>query len=65
VSRVVQAVDCWANALLNGVGWFVVETTPGCDEAKVTAMRYAVVIENTGTNYSAYVPDLPESIKQG
>jgi predicted RNase H-like HicB family nuclease len=25
-------------------------------------MRYAVVIEKTGSNYSAYVPDLPDSI---
>ena len=23
------------------------------------AMRYAIVIEQAGTNYSAYVPDLP------
>jgi len=25
-------------------------------------MRYAIVIENAGTNYSAYVPDLPGCI---
>jgi predicted RNase H-like HicB family nuclease len=25
----------------------------------VISMRYAVVIENAGPNYSAYVPDLP------
>jgi predicted RNase H-like HicB family nuclease len=28
-------------------------------------MRYAIVIENTGTNYSAYVPDLPGCIATG
>ena len=28
-------------------------------------MRYAVVIENAGGNYSAYVPDLPGCIATG
>jgi predicted RNase H-like HicB family nuclease len=28
-------------------------------------MRYAIVIENTGTSYSAYVPDLPGCIATG
>jgi predicted RNase H-like HicB family nuclease len=28
-------------------------------------MRYAIVIENSGTNYSAYVPDLPGCIATG
>ncbi len=28
-------------------------------------MRYAVVIEKTGGNYSAYVPDLPGCIATG
>jgi predicted RNase H-like HicB family nuclease len=28
-------------------------------------MRYAIVIENAGTNYSAYVPDLPGCIASG
>ncbi len=28
-------------------------------------MRYAVVIENAGSNYSAYVPDLPGCIAAG
>ena len=28
-------------------------------------MRYAVVIEKTGANYSAYVPDLPGCIATG
>ena len=28
-------------------------------------MRYAIVIENTGTNYSAYVPDLPGCVATG
>jgi predicted RNase H-like HicB family nuclease len=28
-------------------------------------MRYAVVIENAGGNYSAYVPDLPGCIAAG
>lgn len=28
-------------------------------------MRYAIVIENTGTGYSAYVPDLPGCIATG
>jgi predicted RNase H-like HicB family nuclease len=27
-------------------------------------MRYAIVIENAGGNYSAYVPDLPGCIAQ-
>jgi predicted RNase H-like HicB family nuclease len=29
------------------------------------ALRYAIVIENAGTNYSAYVPDLPGCIATG
>ena len=28
-------------------------------------MRYAVVIENTGNNFSAYVPDLPGCVATG
>jgi predicted RNase H-like HicB family nuclease len=28
-------------------------------------MKYAVVIEDAGTNYSAYVPDLPGCIATG
>ena len=28
-------------------------------------MRYAVVIENAGCNYSAYVPDLPGCVATG
>lgn len=28
-------------------------------------MRYAVVIEHAGTNYAAYVPDLPGCIATG
>jgi predicted RNase H-like HicB family nuclease len=28
-------------------------------------MRYAVVIEKAGTNYSAYVPDLPGCVATG
>jgi len=28
-------------------------------------MRYAVVIESAGSNYSAYVPDLPGCIATG
>jgi predicted RNase H-like HicB family nuclease len=28
-------------------------------------MRYAVVIENAGSNYSAYVPDLPGCVATG
>ena len=28
-------------------------------------MRYAAVIENAGSNYSAYVPDLPGCIATG
>ena len=28
-------------------------------------MRYAVVIEKTGSNYSAYVPDLPGCVATG
>jgi predicted RNase H-like HicB family nuclease len=27
--------------------------------------RYAIVVENAGTNYSAYVPDLPGCIATG
>lgn len=29
------------------------------------AMRYAIVIEQAGTNYSAYVPDLPGCVASG
>ena len=29
------------------------------------AMRYAVVIENAGSNFSAYVPDLPGCVATG
>lgn len=28
-------------------------------------MRYAIVIENSGSNYSAYVPDLPGCVATG
>ena len=28
-------------------------------------MRYAIVIENAGRNYSAYVPDLPGCVASG
>jgi predicted RNase H-like HicB family nuclease len=28
-------------------------------------MRYAIVIENTGPNFSAYVPDLPGFVATG
>lgn len=28
-------------------------------------MRYAVVIENAGSNFSAYVPDLPGCVATG
>jgi predicted RNase H-like HicB family nuclease len=28
-------------------------------------MRYAIVIENAGENYSAYVPDLPGCVATG
>ena len=28
-------------------------------------MRYAIVVENAGSNYSAYVPDLPGCIATG
>jgi len=28
-------------------------------------MRYAIVIENAGANYSAYVPDLPGCVTTG
>jgi predicted RNase H-like HicB family nuclease len=32
---------------------------------RVTDMRYAVVIEKVGSNYGAYVPDLPGCIATG
>ncbi len=32
---------------------------------KVIAMRYAVVIESAGSNFSAYVPDLPGGVATG
>ena len=32
---------------------------------KVNFMRYAVVIEAAGDNYSAYVPDLPGCVATG
>jgi predicted RNase H-like HicB family nuclease len=28
-------------------------------------MRYAIVVENAGNNYSAYVPDLPGCVATG
>lgn len=28
-------------------------------------MRYAIVVENAGSNYSAYVPDLPGCVATG
>lgn len=31
----------------------------------MTPMRYAIVIENAGGNYSAYVPDLPGCVATG
>ena len=31
----------------------------------LAAMRYAIVIENAGSNYSAYVPDLPGCVATG
>ncbi len=34
-------------------------------EVKVTPVRYAIVIENPGSNFSAYVPDLPGCIATG
>ena len=43
----------------------VSSSKPVSGEIKVTAMRYAVVIENAGTNFSAYVPDLPGCIATG
>jgi len=30
-----------------------------------SAMRYAIVIEDAGANYSAYVPDLPGCVATG
>jgi predicted RNase H-like HicB family nuclease len=32
---------------------------------EATSVRYAVVIENAGANYSAYVPDLPGCVATG
>ena len=43
----------------------VFSSRPVCGEIKVTAMRYAVVIENAGSNFSAYVPDLPGCVATG
>jgi len=31
----------------------------------MTIRRYAIVIENAGANYSAYVPDLPGCVAAG
>lgn len=31
----------------------------------MSAMRYAIVIENVGKNHSAYVPDLPGCVATG
>lgn len=33
--------------------------------SKVISMRYAVVIETAGSNFSAYVPDLPGCVATG
>lgn len=35
------------------------------EEMKHSAMRYAIVIEPAGTNFSAYVPDLPGCVATG
>jgi predicted RNase H-like HicB family nuclease len=43
----------------------VSSSRPVWDETKVTAMRYAVVIEDAGSNFSAYVPDLPGCVATG
>ena len=43
----------------------VFSSKPVSGEIKVTAMRYAVVIENAGSNFSAYVPDLPGCVATG
>ena len=32
---------------------------------RLNAVRYAIVIENAGCNYSAYVPDLPGCVATG
>lgn len=32
---------------------------------RVAAVRYAIVIEQAGDNYSAYVPDLPGCVATG
>jgi predicted RNase H-like HicB family nuclease len=37
----------------------------GLRRIEVTAMRCAVVIENAGSNFSAYVPDLPGCVATG
>src|SRR5215211_5401441 len=43
----------------------VSSSRPASEETKVTAMRYAVVMENAGSNFSAYVPDLPGCVATG
>ena len=43
----------------------VSSSRPVSGKTKVTAMRYAVVIENASSNFSAYVPDLPGCIATG
>jgi hypothetical protein len=43
----------------------VFSSKPVSGEIAVPAMRYAVVIENAGSNFSAYVPDLPGCVATG
>lgn len=41
------------------------EWHPQIAQLKVDQMRYAVVVEKAGSNFSAYVPDLPGCIATG
>ena len=36
-----------------------------CRKISDTPMRYAIVVEDAGSNYSAYVPDLPGCVASG
>lgn len=51
--------------LLRDDGWFPVFFLNPDSGSKGLAMRYAVVIEKAGSNYSAYVPDLPGCVATG
>ena len=49
-----------AIALIERDGWYL-----DSEASRVEAMNYLIVIEKTGTGYSAYSPDLPGCVSTG